>query len=524
MAVEKSLLKVRDLLCAGAAIAGLVAGPAGATTLQQALLQAYSSSPVLTTARAQLRATDEDVPIAKAQSRLQVSGTAAITQETSDITRFDNGGRVFTGGVNLTYPLFQGGRVKNGIHAAEARDIGGRADLRTTEGNFFVQAVSAYMDVIRDEAIVQLNIKNVRVLETNLKASHDRFQVGDLTRTDVAQSEARLSLARSQLSTVQGNLVHSREVYREVIGVWPEALEAPPPLPSLPPSPDQAASIALGNNPAIASAAAQAKAAGYDVRTAAGARLPTFSAVAGSTYYNYLSTPSLPVGLPQGVGGIGGQGYGQAYSSNSVGVQMTVPLYQGGLPAAKVRQARALESAAIERGIDVERQVIANTRAAFAEYQAAEAAIAANQQAVSANSLALEGVRAENTAGTRTVLDVLNAEQEYLNAQVSLVTAEHDRYVAGFALLNAMGKAEARDLNLDGGALYDPLAYYNRVHKRLGDWSDGSRPTAQASRTTGPTPADSDVLPLQPAPDTGVDQMGPPAPLRTGAPVTPGAR
>ena len=169
--------------------------PAFATTLQDAFVQTYSTNPSLSAARAQLRATDEGVPLAKSQSRLQVSSTLGLSQSSNGIDHYNNGARDLTAQLNLTYPLFQGGRVKNSINAAQTRVIAGRADLRTAEGNIFVAVVSAYMDVIRDASIVDLNRKNVDVLNTNLKASRDRFQVGDLTRTDVAQSEARLSLA-----------------------------------------------------------------------------------------------------------------------------------------------------------------------------------------------------------------------------------------------------------------------------------------------------------------------------------------
>jgi outer membrane protein len=481
--------KIAAVLLGGA----VVAAPAMATTLQDAFVETYDSSPALAAARAQLRATDEGVPIAKSESRLQASGTFGLSQSTNGIDHIDNGARTLTAQLNLSYPVFQGGRVRNAINAAQTRVIAGRADLRTAEGNIFVQVVSAYMDVIRDASIVDLNKKNVDVLNTNLKASRDRFQVGDLTRTDVAQSEARLSLARSQLITAQGNLTGSRENYRRVVGSWPTTLDLPPPLPKLPADPDQAVTVSLQNSPAVQSAGAAAKAAGYDVRVARGQRLPTFSIVGGPNYNNYLGTANRVVGLPEGTSGLT-----QSYTQNTAGVQMTLPLYQGGLAGARVRQAQANQNIAVEQGIDTERQVIANTRAAFASYQAAAAAITANQEAVSANQLALEGVRAENRVGTRTVLDVLNAEQELLNAQVDLVSAQHDQYVAGFALLNAMGMAEARDLGLDGGALYDPTANYNHVRGWIGDWSEQPRYTPKGTHTTGPTPIDPDVAPYDP--------------------------
>jgi outer membrane protein len=481
--------KIIAVLLGGVALGA----PAAATTLQDAFVQTYSTSPSLNAARAQLRGTDEGVSIAKANSRLQVSGTAGLSQSTNGIDNFNNGARTLTAQLNLSYPLFQGGRVKNAINAAESRVVAGRADLRTTEGNIFVAVVSAYMDVIRDTSIVDLNRKNVDVLNTNLKASRDRFQVGDLTRTDVAQSEARLSLARSQLITAQGNLTSSRENYRRVVGSWPESLELPPALPKLPGDPDQAVSTALNNSPAIQASAADTKAAAFDVRAARSQRLPTFSAIAGPNYNNYLGTANRLNGVPKGTPGLD-----QVQTANTFGVQMTVPLYQGGLAGARVRQAQAAQNVAVESGIDTERQVIANTRAAYAAYQAAAAAIGANQEAVKANELALEGVRAENRVGTRTVLDVLNAEQELLNSQVQLVSAQHDNYVAGFALLNAMGQAEARDLGLDGGSLYDPTANYNHVKGWIGDWSEQPKYAPKGTRTSGPTPADPDVAPYNP--------------------------
>ena len=511
--MRKTGIIMRISLAAGVAIVALAAVPLAAETLQQSLVSAYGTSPVLAAARDRLRATDEGVPIAKSQARLQVGATIGVTQSTDGLTTFQNGGRALTGGLNLSYPLFQGGRVRNAINAAEARVIAGRADLRVSEGNLFTQATGAYMDVIRDQAIVELNTSNVRVLETNLRASRDRFQVGDLTRTDVAQSEARLSLARSQLATAQGNLTRSRETFRQVIGVWPVKLDQPPPLPKLPATPDDAAKIALGNNASLSSVVANQQAAGYDVRTAAAARLPTFAVTGGTSYSDYLNTRAQASGFPSSANNTFDQTVGQ----NRIGLALTVPLYQGGQVSARVRQAKALESAALEQGVDVERQVISNTRAAYAAYQASGEAITANEQAVSANKLALEGARAENSAGTRTVIEVLNAEQEYLNSQVLLVSARRDRYVAGFALLNAMGQAEAGTLNLEGGALYDPVANYQSVRGRIGDFSDGPRYKVIGTHTTGQTPVDADVQPLAPSPDLGPQPAPPtanPAPSR----------
>jgi outer membrane protein len=496
---------MRKALTAGLLLTSVAALPAHAESLRDAFVQAYTTSPTLTTARARLRSIDEGVPIAKADARLRATSTVGVTQRTNSIDTLTNGGRTLTAQLNLSYPIFQGGRVRNAINAAEARVMAGRADLRTTEGNVFTDATSAYMNVIRDQSIVALNRKNVDVLTTNLRASRDRFQVGDLTRTDVAQSEARLSLARSQFATAQGNLTSSRETYRRVIGDWPENLEPPPALPPLPASPDAAVQTALDNSPAIQTANANTQAANFDVRTARAARLPTFSAVGGTAYNNYLNTRNQSVGLPSN----SGVTLPNEQTENNFGVSLSLPLYQGGMVGARVRQAQANENQALEQSIGTERQVISTTRAAYAIFQAASAAIVANQQAVSANTLALEGVRAENSAGTRTVLDVLNAEQELLNSQVALVTAQRDQYVAGFALLNAMGRAQADQLGLDGGSLYDPVANYSRVRNRMGDWSDNSRYQAVATHTTGATPDDADVRPLP----ANTDIVGPPAPV-----------
>jgi outer membrane protein len=328
------------------------------------------------------------------------------------------------------------------------------------------------MDVIRDRAIVELNQNNVRVLTTNLEATRDRFEIGDLTRTDVAQSEARLQLGRSQTATAEGRLTASEATYRQVIGHAPGVLAPPPPLPPLPATSEEAVQIALANNPDLMSISRELIAAGYDVNVARAGRLPTLSVVGGGTYVNELG------GTIGNVPSTGGQ--------TTVGLNTSIPIFQGGLPAARIRQAQALQGQAQEQVVATERAVVQATRAAFAAYDAAQKAIQSNTVAVQANELALEGARAEQSVGTRTVLDVLNAEQELLNSQVSLVTAKRDAYVAGFQLLNAMGQAEAQDLGLDGGPLYDPLGNYRRVARNWNDWASDRRHPVTATRTVSP--------------------------------------
>ena len=448
-----------------------LAAPASADTLREALSRTYSANPTIAASRAQVRTLDENVALARARNRPQVSGTGGLNQ---DLFQTGGGaGRNISLGVNVSYPLFNGGRVRNAIRAADTRVEAGRAGLRAVEGDVFTEAVGAYMDVIRDRSIVSLNQNQVRVLSTNLEATRDRFEVGDLTRTDVAQSEARLALARSQLATAQGRLTGSEENYRRIVGTAPGNLAPPPPLPVLPGTPDQAVSVALNNNPDLISINAQVRAAGLDVQIQRANRLPTVSAVGSGSAVNYLGTADdqFAPGAPNTV------------AQTGVGVQANIPLYQGGLVGAQVRQAQALQSQLLEQGIGIERQIVAQTRAAFATYQASQAAIRSNEVAVSANTLALEGARLENTVGTRTVLEVLNAEQELLNSQVALVTARRDAYVAGFALLNAMGRAEARDLGLEGGALYDPVLNYQRVNRRRSDWDQDATPAPTSTRT-----------------------------------------
>lgn len=468
------------LLC-GAALAGTMAvDVAMADTLREALVRTYQANPTLTGARARLRALDEGVSIAKADGRPQLTGEVGVTQNFKGLGRLENGGRSLQASAGISYPLFNGGGVKNGIRAADARVTAGRADLRATEGGVFTDAVGAYMDVIRDASIVELNQNQVKVLQTNLQASRDRFEVGDLTRTDVAQSEARLSDARSRLSTAEGQLTASRENYRRIIGTLPGTLEPPPPLPALPGTPDEAVRIALENNPNLASVGAAQQAAGYDVRRARAGRLPSVTANSGVTYSDFLGSLDKAVGAPAGTN------LDSTSTDSQIGLTARIPLYQGGGTAARVRQAQALLSQSLEQVVEVERLVIADARATFARYDAAVETIASAEQAVAANRLALEGTRAENTVGTRNVLDVLNAEQELLNSEVLLVTARRDAYVAGFALLNAMGRAEMRDLGLDGGALYDPVANYDRVRGKAWDWSDDKAPVTQATRTVDP--------------------------------------
>lgn len=468
------------------------------TTLRDALVATYNTNPGLQGERANLRANDENVPIARSQGLPGVNSTSSISNSV-----YDSGASALSPsrraavGVDLSVPVFSGGSVRNSVRAAETRIEAGRANLRGVEADIFTQAVTAYVDVLRDESIVRLNQLNVRALSVNLQATRDRFEVGDLTRTDVAQSEARLALAQSQLRTAEARLIGSRENYIRVVGAPPGVLAQPPALPNLPDDVVVAEDTALANNPNLEAAQKARDATRFDINVAKASRLPTLSVGVGGDYYNYLGS----VSNAGSAAGLRSDGF-----STTLGANLSLPIFQGGRPAALIRQAQARRSAALEGVTLTERGVIAQARSAFASYQSSLRVIESSRVAVEANRLSLEGVRAENSVGTRTILDILNAEQELLNSQVQYVTAERDAYVAGFTLLAVMGRAEAEDLGLDGGPLYDPVANYKRVRGKTWDWGDDKDPETVSTSTRDTPPQNPDVTaPLDPLLQRPVD-------------------
>lgn len=480
--MTRSAMKLALMAGAGAL---LVPAQASADTLKDALLGAYQTNPTLQAARANQRAVDENVPINRSYGLPSASGNATysevLREAVPDLTD-SSADRSLSAGLTLSVPVYAGGAVRNSVNAAKVRVKAGQADLRATESAIFSQTVSAYMDVILNEAIVGLSANNVQVLSVNLEATRDRFEIGDLTRTDVAQSESRLALAQGDLRSARANLANARERYIQLVGSPPVELQAPPPLPGLPADAEQAVSVALESNPDLIAARERAEAADYDINVAGAGRLPRVEVFANGNYNNSFGTAPGSLVFPN------------EYSSATAGVRATIPLFQGGLPAAQERQAQARFSAALEQEIGAERDVIAQVRAAWSSLQAANAIIASTQQAVAAAELSLEGVRAENTVGNRTILDILNAEQELLRARVQLVTAQRNAYVAGFSLLAAMGRAEARDLGLqDEGLLYDPQLNYDRVKGKIWDWAKDPDPVAQSTRTVDTPTQDGDI-------------------------------
>ncbi|MGX7927579.1 TolC family outer membrane protein [Tsuneonella sp. HG094] len=479
--------KLRTFLLLGStATIALAAVPAHADTLREALNAAYRTNPTLQSARAQQRATDETVPIEKSAGRPNATGNVQyiefVKQSSNTGTAPD---RQLGASVDLGVPIYSGGAVKNAVKAAENRVEAGQADLRGTESAIFTQTVAAYMDVIRGEALVGLSSNQVEVLTVNTQATSDRFEIGDLTRTDVAQSQARLALAQGDLRSAQANLISAREAYIQLTGRAPDDLQPPPPLPGLPASPEDAVAVALEQNPDLIAARERAEASGYDIDVAGSGRLPRVSIFTGGDYSNTLGSLDIPgstVAIPQSSTGV------------QAGVNVSIPIFQGGRPAALQRQAQARSAAALENVIAAERDVIAQVRSAYSSWLAATQIITSNQTAVDAATLSLEGVRAENTVGNRTILDILNAEQELVNARAQLITARRNAYVAGFSLLAAMGRAEARDLGLgDDGPLYDPAVNYNRVKGKWNDWDRDRDPVVQSTRTVDIPAPDAEI-------------------------------
>ena len=476
----------RVWLLAGAALLAVpMAGTARAEDLRGALVAAYNTNPTLQAARANQRAVDENVPIEKADGRPSIGGQAQFTEFVRQSgNNFTTPDRALNANVSLAVPIYSGGAVRYGVKAAETRVEAGQADLRGAESSVFNQVVSAYMDVISNEAVVGLNRSNVQVLEVNLQATQDRFEIGDLTRTDVAQSQSRLALAQGDTRTAEANLAAARERYIQLVGRAPAVLDPPPPLPGLPDTPEDAVEIALDGNPDLLAARERRKAAAYDVKVAGSSRLPTLQAFSQGAYTDYFGTLG---------GSTASSAFAQTETTAQVGLRASIPIFQGGRPAAFRRQAQALEGAAMENEIAAERDVIAQVRSAYSIWQAANEVIIPTQAAVDAAGLSLEGVRAENSVGNRTILDILDAEQELLSARVRLVNARRVAYIAGFTLLAAMGKAEAQDLGLDGGPLYDPDVNYARVRGKWFDWDDDPAPKPQSTRTVDTRTQDGEI-------------------------------
>eukprot|EP00657_Telonema_sp_P-1_P001330 TRINITY_DN1312_c0_g2_i1.p1 TRINITY_DN1312_c0_g2~~TRINITY_DN1312_c0_g2_i1.p1 ORF type:complete len:326 (-),score=63.88 TRINITY_DN1312_c0_g2_i1:127-1104(-) len=304
--------------------------------------------------------------------------------------------------------------------------MAGRAQLQSVEQQVLLDAVSAYMNVVRDEAVVSLNQNNVQVLERQLQASQDRFRVGEVTRTDVAQSEARLEGAKSTLLSAQATLASSRAQYRRVVGRTPATLETPNGKPELPGDLDTAIELAMELSPGVIAAEYGEKAASHAVNQAKGTLLPTVGV--GASWSDVTNS-----------GGVNDAGVPVTDQSESkgIGVTVSVPLYAGGARYSDIRRAKQLRSQRLMEIRQAERVAQERVFVAWDQYRAAVGQITSSEAQVRASEIALEGVRQEAYVGSRTTLDVLNAEQELLNARVALVRAQRDEFVAAYSLVSA---------------------------------------------------------------------------------------
>ncbi|GJL93371.1 TolC family outer membrane protein [Hyphococcus sp.] len=418
MRVSISVLAVMSAIC-------VVSTPAFGESLQDALALAYQTNPTIRAERARLRAVRESRAQAWAGALPQISAGGTIEKvDTSSTSSFgSNSNKLDSLGasVNAEQPIFTGFRNLNAIKQAGARIRAGGAQLASAEQQVLLDVAGAYFNVQRNLAVFELNTQNVSVLVRQRDMAKARFDVGEITRTDVAQAEARLAEARAQLSSAQGNLAIARATYAQLVGQVPGDLDPVTELPNLPETLEAAQAVADQYAPALIGAREQAEISRRQVNIARGAFLPSVSLTAG---YQYAEEPSFFV---------------QNSEEFRFGARASVPIFSGGLNFSKVREAKALHAGDRSLLVGAERQVEAQTISAWERLVTTRAIAKSAAASVEANSLALKGVRAESMVGTRTTLDVLNAEQEFLNAQVNLVSAQRDAQTAAFGLLAAIG-------------------------------------------------------------------------------------
>ncbi len=456
------MLRSTLLLAVAVLINGNVAAPALADTLADAIAAAYEQNPDIAAQRALVRQTDEQVPQALAPARPLLG--SSFTADQAGLDAFKDNGRTYRAGLQLSQSLYRGGRTAAATSAGENRILAARSRLRATENQTVLNTVTAYADVLRFQRVVELNASQVKVLERELQQSRDRFEVGDLTRTDVAQSQARLANAQSNYVVAQNQFAAARQAYLRVVGRLPDNLTPMPPLPVLPGTEGQAVDLARDNAPLLLAARFDEAAARYDVKNQQKARLPTIDAsVSGA--YSYFQ------------GGGGGTSFIRqgGFVTQDALITATVPFWQRGLVGSQVRQAQQRQSQLAELISSTDRQTQESVVNSFNQLRAARAVIEASRISVDANSLAAEGVRQENQVGTRTIIEVLNAEQERLNSEVNLVTARREEQVAAYSLLAAVGAAEAVALGVPVTA-YDPTLNARRVRRNLSEAGDANAP------------------------------------------------
>jgi len=432
--------------------------PALADTIEAALVRAYQNNPQLNAQRAQVRATDENVPQALSGYRPRVSVTGSAGYQYTDTNTTAGGSPnvlVHTEihgtnaprsvGATISQTLFNGQQTANRTRAAESQVSGSREALRVLEQSVLLSAATVYMDYLRDSAIVEVQHSNTRVLEQTLKQTRDRFNVGEVTRTDVAQSEAQLAAGRTQQLTAESNLNTTRSNFRRIIGNEPEQLAAGSPVDRyLPGTLISAIDLGLTQNPNVTAAMYGIDVNYLQVRINEGALLPTVTLQA-AVQQSYEQSLTIY----------------RSFGASAV-AQLSVPVYQGGAEYSLIRQSK--ENLAQQR-LNLEQvrdQARASVVQAWGQLLAGRAQVSSAQAQVAASEIALNGVREEAKAGQRTTLDVLNAQQALVNARVALVTAQHDRVVASYAVLSAVGRLSPVVLNLNT-TIYDPSVHYQQV-------------------------------------------------------------
>jgi outer membrane protein len=440
-------------------------------TLTQALVIAYSTNPTLLAARAQLRATDENVPQALAGWRptIIVSGSGGYLNGVApDIEGQALGGAatnlsrdVLTLQATITQPIYTGGATVANTNHAENQVLSQRAQLLVTEQTVMANVISSYVNVIQDQQLVALNASNVQVLSEQLRATNDRFRVGEITQTDVAQAQAALSEAQAQLATAEGNLQTSRASFRQFVGELPGELVEPQPLKPPLPSETQVVQFAASNNPNVVAALFGDAAAKDAVDVAFSKLMPNVSLQGIGERLNNNQLPNSQQSFTEAL------------------VSVTIPIYQGGSEYSAVRQAKQTEQQSRKSVDDARRQAMQQAAQAWETLVAARATISSTQAAIRANEVALEGVQREALLGTRTTLDVLNAEQTLLDSRQTLIQNLANLVTASYSVAASMGRLTARDLKLPV-AYYDETAYYNAVRNKL--FGTGDQATDQPGR------------------------------------------
>jgi len=447
--------------------------PVAAESLPEALGSAYAYNPRLDAQRAFLRATDEDVARAMSGYRpdIRASGEYGVrgTYSKPSGSTFDGDGVTQPGGfrVDGVQPIFRGFQTYNAVNAAEANVRSEREVYRDVESSVLLDAVTAYMNVIRDKEVVRLTENNVNVLSRELKETQDRFSEGRVTTTDVAQAEARRARAVSNLDLARANLRTSRGAFLQVIGNSPNDLFDPgPPDQFLPGSLEEAINISNKENPLVVAALYREQAAGFTVKQIRGELLPTITLEAGYEQRHNVSR------------------FTDKVESTEVLGRISIPLYQGGEVSARVRQAKQNQIGFLQQIEQVRTEQAQAVVAAWSQLEAARAQLESDTIAVESNKVALEGVREEEKVGQRTILDVLNAEQEYVNAQVRLETTKRDLVVAGYSVISAQGRLDAAWIGV-AAHVYDPKVHYHEVRRKWFGLSithaDGRHETFEAS-------------------------------------------